>query len=128
MFSKEFQVDEIFVDYESEFEECDRRVIDVNGLEIGVFRVKGSFYAYESECAHQGGPVCQGIIYKRVEENLAQDGTSAGLKYSKDRLHIVCPWHGYEYDLETGIFPTNPKVRLRKFNVSVRDGKVFVLM
>lgn len=119
---------EIFVDYESEFEECDRRVIDVNGVEIGVFLVKGSFHAYESKCAHQGGPVCQGRIYKRVEENLAQDGTSAGLKYSEDRLHIVCPWHGYEYDLETGMFPTNPKARLRKFKVSVRDGKVYVLV
>ena len=103
---------EIFVGNESEFEEGGRRVIDVNGLEIGVFRVKGSFYAYESECAHQGGPVCQGRIYQRVEEDLAPDGTSAGFSY--------------EYDLETGVFPTNPRVRLRKFEVTVRGGEVFV--
>ncbi len=117
---------EVFVGNESEFEESGRRVIDVDGLEIGVFRVKGNFYAYESECAHQGGPVCQGRIYQRVEEDLTPDGASAGFRYSEDRLHIVCPWHGYEYDLETGVFPANPKVRLRKFEVTVRDGEVFV--
>ncbi len=117
---------DIFVGNESEFEEGGRRVIDVDGLEIGVFRVKGNFYAYESECAHQGGPVCQGRIYQRVEEDLTPDGASAGFRYSEDRLHIVCPWHGYEYDLETGVFPANPKVRLRKFEVTVRDGEVFV--
>ncbi len=119
---------ELYVGNEAEFEEEGRKVIDHDGLEIGVFRIKGGFYAYENHCAHQGGPVCQGRIFKRVEEDVAPDGTSAGFRFSDDRIHIVCPWHGYEYDLETGVFPTNETVRLRKFEVTVRDGDVYVVV
>ena len=121
-------VPELYVGNEAEFDEGGRKVIDHDGLEIGVFRIKGRFFAYENHCAHQGGPVCQGRIFKRVEEDLAPDGTSAGFKYSADRVHIVCPWHGYEYDLETGALPTNGKVRLRTFEVTIRDGDVYVAL
>ena len=119
---------ELFAGSEAEFEEGDCKIIVQDDLEIGVFRVGPSYYAYRNHCAHQGGPVCQGRIFKRVEEDLAPDGTSAGFKYSADRVHIVCPWHGYEYDLETGALPTNGKVRLRTFEVTIRDGDVYVAL
>jgi nitrite reductase/ring-hydroxylating ferredoxin subunit len=119
---------EIYVGHESEFEEGGRKVISDNGLVIGVFRVNGRFFAYENECAHMGGPVCQGGIFQRVEQNLAPDRTIIGYQFSEDHCHIVCPWHGYEYDLESGAFPANPKMRLRKFEVELRDGEVYVVV
>jgi len=121
-------VSEIYVGDEEEFEEGGRKVVPTDGLEIGVFRVNGKFYAYENECPHQGGPVCQGKIYNRVEENVQADGTSLGMKFSEDHVHIVCPWHGYEYDIETGASPANPKMKLRKFEVVVRGGEVYVVI
>ena len=48
------------------------------------------------------------------------------MKFSEEHTHIVCPWHGYEYDIETGAFPANRKMRLRKFEVTLRDGDVYV--
>ena len=62
---------ELFVGKESEFEDRDRKIIAQGDLEIGVFRVNGDFYAYENNCVHQGGPVCQGKILNKVEEVLA---------------------------------------------------------
>ncbi len=53
---------ELFVGQEKDFEELDRRIVTQNGLEIGVFRVNGAFYAYQNQCAHRGAPVCQGKI------------------------------------------------------------------
>ena len=125
---RERDVAEIYLGNEADFEEEGRRVITKNGLEIGVFRINGNFFAYENHCAHQGGPVCQGRLFHKVEENLDTDQKSRGLRFSEDQIHIVCPWHGYEYDIETGIFPANPKLRLRKYDVEVRGGEVYVLM
>ncbi len=51
---------ELFAGWEKDFQEQDRRIITQDGLEIGVFRVNGAFYAYQNQCAHLGGPVCQG--------------------------------------------------------------------
>ena len=63
-----------------------------------------------------------------MKEDSAPNGTSAGFRYSTARVHIVRPWHGYEYDLETGALPTNGKIRLRTFEVTVRDGDVYVAL
>ena len=119
---------EIRVGEEREFEEGGRKVIATDDLEIGVFLVKGEFHAYENLCAHMGGPVCQGGIFKRVEENVQPGGRSLGLRFSEDHVHIVCPWHGYEYDLETGLVPAHPKLRLRKIEVVRRDGEIYVVV
>ena len=119
---------ELFVGKESEFEDRDRKIIAQGDLEIGVFRVNGDFYAYENNCVHQGGPVCQGKILNKVEEVLAEDKTSKGLKFSETDVHIVCPWHGYEYNLKTGRHPGDKNVRLKPYDVKISDGEVYVIV
>ena len=86
----------------SAFPDPGRRVVDIDGIEIGVFCRNGSFTAFENVCPHMGGPVCQGKIIARVKELIAQDKTSMGLSFSQDHTNIVCPWHGYEFDIGTG--------------------------
>ncbi len=119
---------ELFVGKESEFEDRDRKIIAQGDLEIGVFRVNGGFYAYENNCVHQGGPVCKGKILNKVEEVLAEDKTSKGLKFSETDVHIVCPWHGYEYNLKTGRHPGDKNVRLKPYEVKISDGEVYVIV
>ncbi len=119
---------ELFVGKESEFEDRDRKIIAQGDLEIGVFHVNGDFYAYENNCVHQGGPVCQGKILNKVEEVLADDKTSKGLKFSETDVHIVCPWHGYEYNLKTGRHPGDKNVRLKPLDVKISDGEVYVIV
>ena len=122
------EVAELFVGKESEFEDRDRKIIAQGDLEIGVFHVNGDFYAYENNCVHQGGPVCQGKILNKVEEVLADDKTSKGLKFSESDVHIVCPWHGYEYNLMTGRHPGDRNVRLKPYEVKISDGEVYVIV
>jgi nitrite reductase/ring-hydroxylating ferredoxin subunit len=121
-------VAELFVGKEDEFEDRDRKIIAQGDLEIGIFRVNGDFYAYENNCVHQGGPICQGKILNKVEEVLADDKTSKGLKFSETDVHIVCPWHGYEYNLATGRHPGDKNVRLKPYQVKVSDGEVYVIV
>ena len=105
-----------------------RKVIDVDGTAVGVFRLDNRFMAYENVCPHMGGPVCQGKIIARVEEKVATDKTSLGLSFSKDHTNVVCPWHGYEFDIATGQHQGNPRMRLRPVKIEVVDGDLVVTL
>lgn len=89
-----------------------RLVVDVADKTIGIFRVDGRLYAWENTCAHQGGPVCQGKIIPRVTELIDDGGESRGFAFDDSRLHIVCPWHGFEYDIKSGVHPGRRAARL----------------
>jgi nitrite reductase/ring-hydroxylating ferredoxin subunit len=95
-------------------------------VQVGVFRVKGKLYAYENRCAHQGGPVCRGDVVGRFEEPLGEGGASLGLVESRDRFDIACPWHGWEYDIETGEHIADRQIKLRSFPVYEEAGAVYV--
>ena len=110
----------------NEFKDGDRRLIKCGGIEVGIFMIDGVFYAWRNECAHRGGPVCQGVIMKRVMEPVASDGTVRALEYHATDVHIVCPWHGYEYNVKTGEHPGNAATKLRKADVIIRNGEVYV--
>ena len=103
----------------------DYRIFAVDKLEVGIFRTGTKVIAYENVCPHAGGPVCQGKIIPRVEEVITPDKKSAGLRFGKSR-HIVCPWHGYEFDLATGCHPGDPSMRLTPVPVAVRNGHIYV--
>jgi nitrite reductase/ring-hydroxylating ferredoxin subunit len=97
-----------------------RLIVDVGETTIGVFRVEGKLYAYVNVCAHQGGPVCQGKIVPRVTEVIDTGGESRGLAFDESHPHIVCPWHGFEYDIKTGVHPGRSSARL--IRVAVEEG------
>ena len=117
---------EVNIGAAADFDDPGRKVIDFEGIEVGVFRLGDEFFAYANHCPHMGGPACQGKIMPKVEEVLADDRTSKGMAFSKTRINIVCPWHGFEFDIRTGIHPGNPKMRLRAMKVRVSDGDVIV--
>lgn len=110
----------------SELDHLGRKVVDIGGTEIGVFRLDDEFFAYENKCPHLEGPVCQGKILPLALEAVADDGTSRGRIFSRERVNVICPWHGYEFDIRTGKHPTDERIRLRRVPVRVSDGTVFV--
>lgn len=118
-------MDEVNVGRLSEFSEGDHRVLRVDAFEFGIFRRGDHLYAYENRCPHDGGPVCQGKVIPRVEEELGADQTSLGLRFGSS-LNIVCPWHGWEFDIETGRHCGDRRFRLRPVTVAVRGDDVFV--
>ena len=101
-----------------------RMVIEVDGLEIGIFRLDDAYFAYESVCPHMGGPVCQGRIMPKVEEVVDADRKSHGMRFSQGDINIVCPWHGYEFDIRSGRHQGNPKLRLRRLPVECSAGHI----
>ena len=112
----------------SEFTDPGRRIFDIEGVEIAVFQLGGAFYAYENVCPHQGGPGCQGKILPLTMEAVDEDMNSSGRVFSKDRMNVICPWHGMEFDIRTGEHPTSKRIRLRRVAVRVDDGQVFITL
>jgi nitrite reductase/ring-hydroxylating ferredoxin subunit len=103
-----------------------RLVVDIGEKTIGIFRVAGKLYAWENRCAHQGGPVCQGKIIPRVTEIIEPGGESRGFAFDESRLHIVCPWHGFEYDIRTGVHPGRPAAKLIRVAVEEAADGIYV--
>jgi len=62
-----------------------------------VFRVGENFYGIRNRCPHQGGPLCLGHL---LGDAVADAPGQA--RVASDPLRIACPWHGWEYDLDSG--------------------------
>ena len=105
-----------------------RLVVEAGGRTIGIYRLDGTLYAYENICPHQGGPVCQGLLVSRVLEVLDGDLAGRGFAFDESDLHIVCPWHGYEYSIRTGRHAAVGDIRLTPVPVEERDGRVWLTL
>jgi nitrite reductase/ring-hydroxylating ferredoxin subunit len=91
------------------------KAIEVNGREIGVARLRdGALRPVLNRCPH-----------KRPG---AWDATTPGeLILDDSRSVLVCPWHGFAYDLNTGYEVYWKRAsRLRLFPIEEADGEVFV--
>jgi len=119
-------VREVFVANVDDIADGERRIVEDGGTEIGVFRLGDRYFAWESICPHQGGPVCQGRIMNRVEEVIGEDRRSHGYRFVEEDVHIICPWHGFEFNIRTGRHPGDPETRLRGYEVALRDGSIYV--
>ena len=104
----------------------ERIVVEIDGLAVGVFFFRDQVRAWLNVCPHMGGPVCQGKMMPRTVELANADGSSGGLGFSRSERHIVCAWHGYEFDVLTGRHPMAPHIRLQPVPVQVVDGEVRV--
>ena len=65
------------------------------------------------------------LIWKRIEP-VASDKTTRSQAYDEAESHIVCPWHGYEFSIRSGFHQGNSRVRLRKAELAIRDGEIYV--
>ena len=105
-----------------------RLVVDVGDTTIGIFRVGGKLFAYENSCPHMGGPVCQGLVIPAVRELLDEHKVSRGYAFDESEMRIVCPWHGYEFSIESGSHPAKQSIRLKPVTVDEDGGNVYVTL
>ncbi len=98
-----------------------RRIVEINGVSIGVFNVGGELHAVRNSCPHKGGPLCEGTIGGTM-----LPGEHTYVYGMHDRV-LRCPWHGWEIDLATGECALNQTGRrVRTYPVSVADGHVVI--
>ena len=79
-----------------------RRIVSVRGVgSIGVFNVRGEFFALKNVCPHQGGPLCLGRLTGTSRAVFRAD-EAPDLEWVRDGEILRCPWHAWEFDLRTG--------------------------
>lgn len=107
------------------FEPGAKRIIDTNRGEIGVFNVDGDYYAISNTCAHQGGPLCEGAVLEDVTAEFEGVGERVTETFTEEKV-VKCPWHGWEYHLDSGDLAGDDKVSLPTYAVVEEDGEIFV--
>ena len=83
------------------------RVVEVQGDEVALFNLNGTFYAIDNMCVHQGGPLGEGML---------------------EGENVICPWHSWKYNVKTGVCSTNPSMKVRTYSVKIEDGQVKVAL
>lgn len=96
---------DVLVAMATDIPEGERKIVQVDGLSIGLFHHKGNFYALHNSCLHRGGPVCTG----RIEGDV-----------------ITCPWHGFQYYVPSGQLLVDPNAHLDHYPVLVQDGEIHI--
>jgi len=117
---------EVYAGRVEDYADGARVLVEVDGREVFVFEREGRWYAFENVCRHMGGPVGEGLIIGKVVSILDEHQAHVRDEFSTDEIHIVCPWHGWEYDIETGECAANRRIRLRRFEAVARGGNVYV--
>jgi nitrite reductase/ring-hydroxylating ferredoxin subunit len=98
----------------------ERKVVEVAGRSIGVFNVRGEYFALRNRCPHQGGPLCLGKTWGLVTGDLPGQ-----FELSRKGEILACPWHGWEFDMRTGQSWCDPqKLRVRAYEVTVEQGEM----
>jgi nitrite reductase (NADH) small subunit len=119
---------EILICRDGELPEGSVRIVQTVDAEIGVFFRSGIYYAYQNFCPHQGGPACEGVQMPQVVDVIGDGGLYLGQAYDENDIHIICPWHSYEFHLSDGTHVCDKKLRLKKYDVVQRDGQVYVVV
>ena len=92
-----------------------RTIVRVGGREIGVFHTDAGLYALRNVCPHQGAPLCLGTV-----TGTTLPSAPGEYVWGLDGRVLRCPWHGWEFDLETGVGLYDPYRHERVATYEVR--------
>lgn len=117
---------QVFAGREDEYADEVRKVVDVQGTEVVVLKSQDRFYAVANTCLHMGGPVGEGRVMGRVRAVLDDGKKLVREEFDDEAPQIICPWHGWAYDLGSGVFAGDETLCLPTYEVEVREGGVYV--
>ena len=80
-------------------------VCEMAGGRLCVARVGGEIAVLDNDCPHSGGPLGQGMV---------------------ENGRVVCPYHGWAFDVKTGAALHAPGEKVRVFEAVVKDGELLV--
>jgi nitrite reductase (NADH) small subunit len=107
-----------------ELDEGTPTVRKAGGREVVLVRWRDRVFALRNVCPHQTQSFAGGVIYGRIDP-----GDAPGVfRVDNDVPVIACPWHHWEYDLETGRCPVDARVRVRAYTTVVQGDRVLIEM
>ena len=80
-------------------------LVTVNNQDVILYRRDDDICAIGNECPHQAGSLCDGFVEGDI---------------------VVCPLHGWEFDLRSGACMTVPGESVPRYEVTIEDGAIFL--
>lgn len=90
-----------------DFRDGQAKVVKAGATEVALVFARGHWRAFSNVCRHRGGPIGEGHVDLR--ENV-----------------VICPFHGWQYDLDSGKGRLNPLAKLDLYKVEVVGEEVRV--
>jgi len=88
-----------------EIQEGSAKLVRVRNEEVAVFKHQGRLCGIQNVCPHEGGQLSAGWI---------------------EGHEVVCPLHGYKFDLKTGACSTDPKLSAKIFKLA-QQGENYIV-
>lgn len=83
----------------------ENKVVSVDGIDVALFNVDGEFFAISNTCPHRGGPLGEGYLEGDV---------------------VTCPWHGWRFNVKTGVSPVVPTAKVPSYKVKVDGSDILI--
>lgn len=93
----------------SELPEGSSKIVKVKNSKVALFHFNGKITAIGNACLHKGGPLGLGCVEKKY------DGT-----------YVTCPWHGWEYNIQTGTAPPGYKDQQAVYEIKIKSDAVLI--
>lgn len=86
-----------------------QKVVNLGNRKIALFHYNEKISAIANTCLHKAGPLGLGVV---------------SAKY--DGMYVTCPWHGWEYNIETGGAPPGYLDQQALYKVKIEGEFIFV--
>ncbi len=83
------------------------RNFEIENRVVAVFNLGGKFTAIDDMCPHMGASLCEG-------------------EFDIHNCNVVCPWHGWRFNVVDGSWADNPRMKTDVFEVRVVGDKIQV--
>lgn len=93
----------------SELPEGSSKIVKVKNSKVVLFHFNGKITAIGNACLHKGGPLGLGCVEKKY------DGT-----------YVTCPWHGWEYNIQTGTAPPGYKDQQAVYEIKIKGDTILI--
>jgi nitrite reductase/ring-hydroxylating ferredoxin subunit len=92
-----------------DLEEGRAKVVHAGGTPVALLLAGGVYRALANVCRHRGGPIGEGFV-------------------DPGERTITCPWHGWQYDIDSGQAKLNPLAKLPTYKVEVVGDEIRVTL
>jgi 3-phenylpropionate/trans-cinnamate dioxygenase ferredoxin subunit len=107
-----------------EIEPGEMRGVKAGRRSLALVRLEdGSYRAIIDTCPHEGATLSKGKLEKMwVSEEVGR------YESSEEQAVVVCPWHNFEYDVDTGQAYAPKNLRVKAYEVEVEGEDVVVYL
>jgi nitrite reductase/ring-hydroxylating ferredoxin subunit len=90
---------------DDELKEGQMKRVQVSGRSILLARMGGQVFGLSNSCPHMGCSLDKGLLRQYL---------------------VMCPCHGWKFDVRTGEYQENKAIKLENYRCIVKNGRVYV--